>query len=243
MTSQPAPGGFRRLFEPLEIGNFAVRNRIVVATHGSGLGDARDLRYLQERARGGAGLLGIHSSGGVYGYAIGPGRRSTAPDWDGKGLSPVTREGIAHYDEVMLPGLRRRAEVIHAEGGRCFAQVYHSGAARHGINPMPRWPQPRFKIPTRRSAPIRSPSTRSRNSWWHLPMPSAEPRWPGSMRLRSMARTAIWSTSSSRPISIGAQTVGRDARGSCLRARNVDGRGSPSSSRAALLLMARWLRR
>jgi 2,4-dienoyl-CoA reductase-like NADH-dependent reductase (Old Yellow Enzyme family)/thioredoxin reductase len=135
MTSQQHAESFRRLFTPLEIGDFAVRNRIVVTTHGTGLGEARDLRYLQERARGGAGLLGVHSSGGVYGYAIGPGPRSTAPDWDGKGLSPVTLAGVAHYDEVVLPGLRRRAEVVHAEGGRCFAQVYHSGAARHGINP------------------------------------------------------------------------------------------------------------
>jgi 2,4-dienoyl-CoA reductase-like NADH-dependent reductase (Old Yellow Enzyme family)/thioredoxin reductase len=134
MTSQQQSGGFRRLFEPLEIGDFTVRNRIVVTTHGTGLGEARDLRYLQERARGGAGLLGIHSSGGVYGYAVGPGPRSAAPDWDDKGLSPVTPEGVAHYDEIILPGLRRRAEVVHAEGGRCFAQVYHSGAARHGIN-------------------------------------------------------------------------------------------------------------
>jgi 2,4-dienoyl-CoA reductase-like NADH-dependent reductase (Old Yellow Enzyme family)/thioredoxin reductase len=134
MTSEQQSGGFRRLFEPLEIGDFTVRNRIVLTTHGTGLGEARDLRYLQERARGGAGLLGIHSSGGVYGYAIGPGPRSAAPDWDGQGLSPVTKEGVAHYDEAILPGLRRRAEVVHAEGGRCFAQVYHSGAARHGIN-------------------------------------------------------------------------------------------------------------
>src|ERR1700722_16214100 len=114
MSAQVQSGGFRRLFEPLEICDFTVRNRIDLTTHGTGLGEARDLRYLQERARGGAGLLGIHSSGGVYGYAIGPGLRSAAPDWDGKGLSPVTREGIAHYDEVMLPGLRRRADVIHA---------------------------------------------------------------------------------------------------------------------------------
>ena len=52
---------FRRLFEPLVIGNFTVRNRIVNTTHGTGLGDVRDLRYLQERARGGAGLLGVHT--------------------------------------------------------------------------------------------------------------------------------------------------------------------------------------
>jgi hypothetical protein len=50
---------------------------------------------------GGAGLLGIDSSGGVYGFAVGPGPRSTAPDWDGKAPSPVTPEGVAHYHEVL----------------------------------------------------------------------------------------------------------------------------------------------
>ena len=34
--------GFRRLFEPLTIGNFTVRNRIVNTTHGTGLSDAND---------------------------------------------------------------------------------------------------------------------------------------------------------------------------------------------------------
>src|SRR5579863_3380540 len=131
---QAAAGGFRRLFQPLQIGNFTVRNRIVNPTHGTALGEARDLRYLQERARGGAGLLGVHSSAGVYGYAIGTGPRSSTPDWDGKAISPLTAEGIAYYDEVVIPGLRRRADVVHAEGARCFAQVYNPGAGRHGIN-------------------------------------------------------------------------------------------------------------
>ena len=122
---------FRRLFEPLVIGNFTVRNRIVNTTHGSGLGDARDLRYLQERARGGAGLLGVHTSVGIYNYAIGAGRRTAVPDWDELALSPVSAEGVAHYDEVVVPWLRARAEVVHAEGAACFAQVYHPGAGRH----------------------------------------------------------------------------------------------------------------
>ena len=136
-TSEPAAAGFRRLFEPLTIGTFTIRNRIVNTMHGTGLGEARDLRYLQERARGGASLLGVHASGGVYGYTLGPGPRSASPDWDAKALSPLTPEGIAHYDDTVIPGLRRRAEVIHAEGAKCFAQVYHSGAARHGAHAGP----------------------------------------------------------------------------------------------------------
>jgi 2,4-dienoyl-CoA reductase-like NADH-dependent reductase (Old Yellow Enzyme family)/thioredoxin reductase len=137
MDGHEVAPGFRRLFEPITIGGFTARNRIVNTTHGTGLGEARDLRYLQERARGGAALLGIHSVGGVYTYAIGPGPRSTAPDWDGKAISPVTPEGIAHFDDVVIPGLRRRADVVHAEGAHLFAQVYHSGAARHGATVGP----------------------------------------------------------------------------------------------------------
>ncbi|MCD9624133.1 FAD-dependent oxidoreductase [Rhabdothermincola salaria] len=132
-----APAAFPRLFSPLRIGPLTVRNRIVNTTHGTGLGADRDVRYLQERARGGAGLLGVHGGGGVYGYALGPGPEAPAPDWDHKALSPVSAAGIAFYDETTIPALRRRAEVIHAEGALGYGQVYHSGAARHGAIPGP----------------------------------------------------------------------------------------------------------
>ncbi|HEV8298112.1 MAG TPA: FAD-dependent oxidoreductase [Acidimicrobiales bacterium] len=133
----PVVPGLRRLFEPLTIGTFTVRNRIVNTTHGTALGEARDLRYLQERARGGAALLGVHASTGIYSYAIGAGPRSAAPDWDGLALSPVSPEGIAQYDDVVIPWMRRRADIVHAEGAACFAQVYHPGAGRHGASAGP----------------------------------------------------------------------------------------------------------
>jgi 2,4-dienoyl-CoA reductase-like NADH-dependent reductase (Old Yellow Enzyme family)/thioredoxin reductase len=129
--------GLRRLFEPLDIGNFTVRNRIVNTTHGTALGDDRDVRYLRERARGGAALLGVHSSTGIYSFAIGPGPRSAVPDWDGKALSPISAEGIAQYDDMVIPWLRRRADAVHAEGAACYAQVFHPGAGRHGASAGP----------------------------------------------------------------------------------------------------------
>jgi 2,4-dienoyl-CoA reductase-like NADH-dependent reductase (Old Yellow Enzyme family)/thioredoxin reductase len=142
MTAVEPRGGavathFRRLFEPLAIGNFAVRNRIVNTTHGTALGEARDIGYLQARARGGVGLMGLHASHGIYTYALGVGPHSAAPDWDSRHPSPVTPEGIAHFDDAVIPGLRRRGQVIHAEGARCFGQVFHLGAAPHvqGIAP------------------------------------------------------------------------------------------------------------
>ena len=130
--ADPVASGFRRLFEPLTIGNFTVRNRIVNTTHGTQLNEGRDLRYLQERARGGVGLMGLHGSQGVYNYAVGPAPASRTPDWDQKLPSPLTDEGIAFYDDTVIPYMRKRADVVHAEGAKCFAQVYHLGAAPHG---------------------------------------------------------------------------------------------------------------
>lgn len=128
---------FRRLFEPIRIGSLEVPNRIVNTTHGTALGIDRDVEYLRARARGGAGLLGIHSSEGSAGYAVGPGPEAERPDWDQKALHPLSDAAIAHYDDIAIPGLRRRAEAVHDEGGVCYAQVYHSGAARHATVAAP----------------------------------------------------------------------------------------------------------
>jgi 2,4-dienoyl-CoA reductase-like NADH-dependent reductase (Old Yellow Enzyme family)/thioredoxin reductase len=123
--------GFRRLFTPLRIGDFEVPNRIVNTTHGTQLPPARDLRYLRERARGGVGLMGLHGSIGVANYTVGPTPRKSAPLWDEVGPSPATAEGVAYYDDLAIPHMRERAEIVHAEGVPCFAQVYHLGAAAH----------------------------------------------------------------------------------------------------------------
>jgi 2,4-dienoyl-CoA reductase-like NADH-dependent reductase (Old Yellow Enzyme family)/thioredoxin reductase len=132
----PAPG-FRRLFEPITIGCFEVRNRLVNTTHGSRLSESRDLRYLRERARGGAGLIGLHGSTGVASYAVGPGPASGTPDWDEKQVSPATSAGIRYFDNIAIPYMRKRADVVHAEGARCFAQVFHLGAAAHDTRVSP----------------------------------------------------------------------------------------------------------
>jgi 2,4-dienoyl-CoA reductase-like NADH-dependent reductase (Old Yellow Enzyme family)/thioredoxin reductase len=135
--NEPVAAGFRRLFAPLDVGGVTLRNRIVNTMHGTGLGEARELEYLRARARGGAALLGVHASAGVYDYAVGPGPRTTSPDWDAKALSPVSDAGIAYYDELLVPALRRKAAVIQAEGAKAFAQMYHSGVARHAATVGP----------------------------------------------------------------------------------------------------------
>jgi 2,4-dienoyl-CoA reductase-like NADH-dependent reductase (Old Yellow Enzyme family)/thioredoxin reductase len=129
--SAPAPA-FRRLFQPLTIGGFSVRNRIVNTPHGlRGLTEARQLAYVQARARGGVGLMGLQANPGVIDHVIGPGKRHVVADWDTKPLSAVSPAGIAHYDNQVIPYLASRAELIHAEGARCFAQIVHMGVAPH----------------------------------------------------------------------------------------------------------------
>lgn len=73
-----APRGYRRLFEPIEFCGSVCQNRIVNATHGTNLPEERELRYLAERVRGGAGLIGLQGHLGVNTYVVGPsGARST----------------------------------------------------------------------------------------------------------------------------------------------------------------------
>ena len=72
-----------------------------------------------------------------------------------QGASPVTDEGVAFYDNQVIPYLRKRADVIHAEGAACYAQMYHLGAS-HTRNARIRRSR-RRRLPTRttRSCPTR----------------------------------------------------------------------------------------
>ncbi len=131
------PAAFPLLFSPLRIGRLTVRNRIVNTTHGSALNEARDLRYIDERARGGVGLIGLHGSTGVANYLVGRGLEYPVPEWDQRPISPHTPKGVAHYDGLAIPYMAKRAEVVHAAGAACFAQVYHLGNAPHAQRIFP----------------------------------------------------------------------------------------------------------
>jgi 2,4-dienoyl-CoA reductase-like NADH-dependent reductase (Old Yellow Enzyme family)/thioredoxin reductase len=134
-ASDPA---FRRLFSPIRIGDVEVPNRIVSTVHRTSLEDSRDLRYIQTRAAGGLGMMGLSASNGILGYGVGPGPHRSTLEWDVKPPSPLSDAGIAYYDDITIPYLQRRAELIHAEGARCYGQVNHSGAAEHAafLRPM-----------------------------------------------------------------------------------------------------------
>jgi 2,4-dienoyl-CoA reductase-like NADH-dependent reductase (Old Yellow Enzyme family)/thioredoxin reductase len=137
---------FKHLFQPIGLGSLRVRNRLMMTTHQTGLAEGRTLRYLEERSKGGVGLIGINAGEGVHNYSAGPGRffPDYAGDFDVRPLNPASPEGIRYYDEKVIPVLRKRAEAVHRHGAVCIGQVLHlgnsiqhAGALRLAMAPSP----------------------------------------------------------------------------------------------------------
>mgnify|MGYP001491444999 CR=1 FL=1 len=105
---------FPHLFSALTIGGMRLRNRVFSTGHQTNLAEQgmvgeKLIAYHQARARGGAGLIivevaAIHESA-TYNEHI-----------------------IVGYDDRCIPGYRRLAEVVHSEGCRLFAQLFHPGS-------------------------------------------------------------------------------------------------------------------
>jgi 2,4-dienoyl-CoA reductase-like NADH-dependent reductase (Old Yellow Enzyme family) len=100
------------LFEPIVLGSVEIRNRIVMAGHSTGLAEnhlpsERHVAYYRERARGGAGLIGMA-------FPV------IHPTFQERGEPRA-------YDPAIVPGLRRIADAVHAEGGRIAMQLGHGG--------------------------------------------------------------------------------------------------------------------
>jgi 2,4-dienoyl-CoA reductase-like NADH-dependent reductase (Old Yellow Enzyme family) len=101
------------LFEPITLGQVEVRNRIVMTGHGTGLAEnflpsERHVAYYRERARGGAGLIGMAF----------PQIHPTSQDVPGEPHA---------YDPAIVPGLRRISDAVHEHGARIVMQLGHGG--------------------------------------------------------------------------------------------------------------------
>ncbi|MEA2227161.1 MAG: hypothetical protein QOF04_791 [Solirubrobacteraceae bacterium] len=106
--------GFTHLFEPMEIGAMAVKNRIVMApmernyANRDGTVSDRTVAHYEARARGGVGWIDVEAT---YIDALGKGRRYQL--------------GIDR-DEC-VPGLRRLVDAAHAHGAKIGIELQHSG--------------------------------------------------------------------------------------------------------------------
>lgn len=103
------------LLSPCRIGSLELRNRIAMAPMGVEIvesdGSIREpvLRYYEERARGGAGLLITENTAACY-----PRGANTANE-------------IAVSDDTYLPGLTALADTVHEHGAKIAIQLAHHG--------------------------------------------------------------------------------------------------------------------
>ncbi|MEM0134563.1 MAG: NAD(P)-binding protein [Thermoplasmatales archaeon] len=104
-----------KAFEPGMIGNLQLKNRIVMAPMISNLANSDGssnetlVKYLEERARGGTGLILTE-----YTYV------------DNKN-SRGSRNQLGAYSQNLVPKLRRIPEAIHPYGAKVFIQLVHAG--------------------------------------------------------------------------------------------------------------------
>lgn len=117
---------YPHLFEPLRINQVLLRNRVVSTAHAEvyaedGKPGARYIRYYEEKARGGVGLIICGGSSPVS-------RDSPRAWWNSIHLA---------HDAVVEP-LARLAEAMHAQGAKIMIQATHMGRrnAWHGYD----WP-------------------------------------------------------------------------------------------------------
>lgn len=121
--------GFQSLLSPGRIGALEIRNRIVMSPMGSNLcrpdghlGE-RILRYYEERARGGVGLITVGV--GAIAFPV--------------GTCNPNQVGIS--DDAFLPGLRELTRRVHAHGAKAAIQLQHAGkvAVRDIVAGRPLW--------------------------------------------------------------------------------------------------------
>lgn len=108
---------YDRLFEPLQLSpRLTLRNRIVMAPMTTTSGEAdgsfseSEISYLARRAQAGVGLIMTpacycHKSGHSFDHQVGC------------------------HSEAMMPGLKKCAAAINAEGAASFLQIHHGGNA------------------------------------------------------------------------------------------------------------------
>lgn len=100
-------------FEPIEVGNVQVRNRIFVPAHTTNFGldhmpTDRHVAYHEARARGGVGLI-IMESLRVHPTSLG------------------RMQGLAAFDPRCIDPLSRVADAVQAHGTKIFGQIIHLG--------------------------------------------------------------------------------------------------------------------
>ena len=109
---------FPRLFSPVTLGAREARNRIVSTPHGAALGEKggvtdRYVRYHEEKARGGCGVVMMFGSSSIHPTSIN--------DWG----------EVSNWSDDVIPQLQGMSEAIHRHGALCLSQISHRGRRGH----------------------------------------------------------------------------------------------------------------
>jgi 2,4-dienoyl-CoA reductase-like NADH-dependent reductase (Old Yellow Enzyme family)/thioredoxin reductase len=104
---------FKKLFEPLQIGNMQLKNRIALPPMGTAYAEEggyvgqRTIDYYEARASGGAGLIIVEGTA--------PGVRCRGP------------HQLALGDDRYIPGWQELTKAIHKHGAKVAVQLHHAG--------------------------------------------------------------------------------------------------------------------
>ena len=98
---------YDNLFQPLQIGNCTVPNRIARTAHSTGTTGEDLISYHEERAKGGIGLTIIEIAG----------------------VQPSSATSIPVFTDRVLPFYEELSKRMHAYGTKVFQQLWHGGAA------------------------------------------------------------------------------------------------------------------
>lgn len=106
---------YPHLFSPLKIGQLEVKNRVVMTAMGCSMANIdgspseQMIRYYEERARGGVGLITTEIT------------RVN----DDTGVGESAQLSVSHNE--VIPGLAKLAEAVHKHDSKIFVQLHHPG--------------------------------------------------------------------------------------------------------------------
>jgi len=109
---------FARLFSPIALGHATAKNRIVSTPHGAAFGEKgsiteRYIRYHEEKAKGGCGVVMMFGSSSIHPTSIN--------DWG----------EVNNWDDGVIPQFREMSAAIHRHGALCLSQISHRGRRGH----------------------------------------------------------------------------------------------------------------
>lgn len=108
-------GKYEKLFKKIKIKNTEIKNRLVMAPMATrfasfnGKVTERLIRYYQERAKGGVGLITIEA---------------TAVSREGIGW----KNNLSVYNDRYIPGLKKLTEALHKYRAKAALEIFHTGS-------------------------------------------------------------------------------------------------------------------